>query len=76
MLLVASEVSMKYRVYFTVKNSYCVDIDAEDEDEAWEIVRDEIATDDDAYHWEREWYDGDNYIEEVKQIENVQNLVH
>ena len=57
---------MRYRVYFTISNSYCVDIDAEDEDEAWETVQNELCNGDDAYESTREWYDGSNDIEEVR----------
>ncbi len=57
---------MVYKVYFTIKNSYVVDVEAEDRDEACEIVQSAINVDDDAFLYDREWYDSDEYIEEVR----------
>ena len=57
---------MVYRVYFKISNSYVVSVEADDKDEACEIVQDAINADDDAFLNDREWYDGDNYIEEVR----------
>ena len=57
---------MVYRVYFKISNSYVVSVEADDKDEACEIVQNAINVDDDAFLNDREWYDGDNYIEEVR----------
>lgn len=54
---------MKYKVYFTISNSYVTSVEANSEDEACEIVQNEINVDDDAFLNDREWYNGDNYIE-------------
>ena len=57
---------MEYRVYFTISNSYVVSVEADDKDEACEIVQNAINVDDDAFLNDREWYDGNNYIEEAR----------
>lgn len=57
---------MVYRVYFKISNSYVVSVEADNKDEACEIVQNAINVDDDAFLNDREWYDGDNYIEEVR----------
>ena len=62
---------MKYKVYFTVSNSYSISVEAGSKDEACEIVQDAINVDDDAFFNDRKWYDGNNFIEEVR-LENEQ----
>ncbi len=57
---------MKYKVYFTISNSYSTSIEACSKDEACEIVQDAINADDDAFFNNREWYNGENYIEKVR----------
>lgn len=64
---------MKYKVYFTISNSYVTNIEADSEEEAREIVQDAINIDDDAFSYDREWYDGNNSIEEVRLKNERQN---
>ena len=57
---------MKYKVYFTISNSYSISVEADSKDEACEIVQDAINVNDNAFLNDREWYDGNNYIEEAR----------